>query len=126
MLVNLRENINIGVCNDHLSEPSVNLDAVHCKPLPLNTTEFANAINITENQNDNDFINAKYDEIEKLKHFNAYEEVPDSGQTCISTTWVLNCKEDKVRALLVVRGYEKHTDTRTDSPIFMKSCFWTF
>ena len=115
---------NVG--NNDLSEFSVNLDAVHWKPLPPNTTELANAMNITENQNDNDFINAKYDEIEKLKYFNVYEEVPDSGQTCISTTWVFNCKEDKVRARLVARGYEENTDTRTDSPTIMKSSFQTF
>ena len=78
------------VRNNDLSESSGILDTVHWKPLPPNTTEFANAINITENQNYNDFINAKYEEIEKLKHFNAYEEVPDSGQTCVSTTWVFN------------------------------------
>ena len=83
------------VRNNDLSESSVNIDIAHWKPLPPNTTKFANAINITENQNDNDFINAKYDQIEKLKYFNAYEEVPDSGQTFISTTWVFNCKEDK-------------------------------
>ena len=114
------------VHENDLSEFSVNLDAVHWKPLPLNTTEFANAIIIIENQNGNNFINAKYDEIEKLKHFNAYEEVPDSGQTCISTTWVFNCKEDKVRARLVARGYEENTDTRTDLPTIMKSSFRTF
>ena len=50
---------------------------------------------IIENQNGNDFINTKYDEIEKLKHFNAYEEDPDSGQTCVSTTWVLTAKKVK-------------------------------
>ena len=57
------------VRNNDLSESSVNLEAIHWKPLPPSTTEFANVINITQNQNDNDFINAKYDEIEKLKHF---------------------------------------------------------
>ena len=111
------------VRNNDFSESSVNLDAVHWKVLPPNTTEFANATNITENQYDNDFINAKYDEIEKLKHLNAYE---DSRQTCISTTWVFNCKGDKVRARLVARGYEESTDTRTDSPTIMKSSFRTF
>ena len=114
------------VRNNDLSESSVNLEAIHWKPLPPSTTEFANVINITQNQNDNDFINAKYDEIEKLKHFSAYEEVPDSKQTCISATWVFNCKEDKVRARLVARGYEENTDTRTDSPTIMKSSFQTF
>ena len=114
------------VRNNDLSESGVNLDVIHWKPLPPSTTEFANAINITEKQNDNDFINAKYDEIEKLKHFSAYEEVPDSKQTCISATWVFNCKEDKVRAHLVARGYEENTDTRTNSPTFMKSSFRNF
>ena len=38
------------VCNNDLSESSVNLDAVHWKLLPPNTTEFANAINITKNK----------------------------------------------------------------------------
>ena len=73
-----------------------------------------------------DFINAKYDEIEKFTRFNAYEEVPDSGRTCVSTTWVFNCKEDKVRARLVARGYKENTDTRTDSATIMKSSFRTF
>ena len=114
------------VRNNDLFESSVNLDAIHWKPLPPNTTKFANAINITENQNDNDFINAKYDETEKFKRFNAYEEVPDSGRTCVSTTWVFNCKEDKVRPRLVARGYEENTDTRTDSATIMKSSFRTF
>ena len=114
------------VRNNDLSESSVNLEAIHWKPLPPSTTEFANVISITQNQNDNDFINAKYDKIEKLKHFSAYEEVPDSKQTCISATWVFNCKEDKVRAHLVARGYEENTDTRTNSPTFMKSSFRNF
>ena len=114
------------VPNNDLSQSNVNLDAIHWEPLPSSTTEFANAISITENQNDNDFIYAKHDEIEKLKHFNAHEKVPDSGQTCISTTWVFNCKEDKVRARLVARGYEENTNTRTDSRTIMKSSFQTF
>ena len=44
-------------------------------------------------------INAKYDEIQKLN--TSMQEVPDYGQTCISTTWVFYSKEEKVRARLV-------------------------
>ena len=62
--------------------------------LQIQLPELPNAINITKNQNDNDFIKAKYDEIEKLKHFNAYKDVPDSRQTCISTR-VLTAKKIK-------------------------------
>ena len=39
---------------------------------------------------------------------------------------MFNCKEDKVRARLVARGYEENTDTRTDSRTIMKSSFQTF
>lgn len=64
---------------------------------------------------------AKQVELEKLRHFDTYQEVDDIGQTRISTTWVLCQKGDQVRARLVARGYEETESYRKDSPTVCKS-----
>ena len=43
-------------------------------------------------------IQAKRAELQKLKDFHVYEEVPDRGQHCISTRWVLRAKGEQVKA----------------------------
>ena len=63
-----------------------------------------------------DCIEAKLAELEKLKEFKTYSEVPDNGQESISTTWVLTEKEGAIRARLTARGYEEETNVRSDSP----------
>ena len=66
-------------------------------------------------------IKAKQAELEKLKTFDTYQEVEDTGQFKISTTWVLYWKGDEVRARLVARGYEEVGEFRKDSPTICKS-----
>lgn len=50
---------------------------------------------------------AKHAELKKLQDFKVHEEVEDSGQTCISTRWVLWSKGPEIRARLVARGFEE-------------------
>ena len=66
-------------------------------------------------------MQAKQVELKKLKDFDTYQEVDDTGQYRISTTWVLWWKGDEVRARLVARGYEETGSFRTDSPTVCKS-----
>ena len=61
-----------------------------------------------------------------MKQFNAYEEVADTGQFCISTTWVLWKKGDLTRACLVARGYEELEPIQKDSPTVIRDDFCTF
>ena len=51
------------------------------------------------------------------------QEVDDEGQERISTAWVLWNEEDKVRARIVARGYEKKKELHVnkDSPTIAKS-----
>ena len=64
-------------------------------------------------QNTQECLRAKLEEIEKLKKYETYKEVDDVGQFRISTTWVLWYKNGVVRARLVARGYEEITEIRT-------------
>ena len=79
-----------------------------------------------EDHNNDECIAAKHEEIRKLKEFKTYEEVPDTGQYKISTTWVIWNKGDTIRARLVARGYEEISDIRKDSPTVSKGGLRTF
>ena len=59
---------------------------------------------------------AMKEELEKLKNFGTYTEIPDCGQEAITTTWVLTKKGNQVRARLTARGYEEESNVRSDSP----------
>ena len=68
---------------------------------------------------------AKIEELDKWKEFNAYEEVPDTGQPRITSKWV--CTEKMkgghmiTKARLVARGFEEDkSQIRTDSPTCYK------
>lgn len=69
-----------------------------------------------EKKNSPECAQAKEKELEKLKEFDTYEEVPDDGQESISTTWVLTEKEGEIRARLTARGFEEESNVRSDSP----------
>ena len=56
-------------------------------------------------QSNIDCLTAKKEELEKLKSFDAYEEVKYQGQTCFFTRWVLTLKWGRPKARLVVRGF---------------------
>ena len=68
---------------------------------------------------------AKQEEIEKWKHFETFLEVPDEGQTSISTRWVCTRKikggQVRYKARLVARGFEEKTQhLKKDSPTCAK------
>ena len=67
------------------------------------------------------FDTAKREELQKWKNMNAYEEVPNTGQSCITSRFVCTekLKGDKLilKARLVLRGFEENTtQIKTDSP----------
>ena len=90
------------------------------------TDEEVNAVLLPKNRhNDTDCIEAKEAELQKLKDFNAFEEVDDMGQKRISTRWIICQKGDGVKARLVARGFEDDEDVRRDSPTIGKSAMRT-
>ena len=70
---------------------------------------------------DEDCVAAKEVELEKLRSFDVFEEVPFADQQCLSTRWVLWMKGQEVRARLVARGFEEDLRAGTDSPTVSKS-----
>ena len=71
--------------------------------------------------NDAECVLAKEAELQKLQTFSVYEEVPEVGQQCISTRWILWHKGEEVRARLVARGFEEDTSSvAVDSPTIGK------
>ena len=71
--------------------------------------------------NDPDCMVAKDVELQKLKDFDVYTPVDNTGQACITSRWVLWWKGDTVRARLVARGFEEHLNSNVDSPTIGKS-----
>ena len=65
-------------------------------------------------------IIAKNKELAAFDEFNVYEEVQDRGQEALSSRWVLTDKstkeEKKIKARLVVRGFEEKVKVQVDSP----------
>ena len=76
----------------------------------------------TSKHNSIDCLEAKHAELERLKEFDVYEEVSDTGQYCISTKWVIVQKGPKVKARLVARGFEEDLASAVDSPTISKPC----
>ena len=70
-------------------------------------------------------VQAKLQELQKLKAFSTYESVPNKGQTTISTRWILSRKGDEVKARLVARGFEDQEIMRKDAPTVGKSMMRT-
>ena len=67
-------------------------------------------------------IAAMQTELESLKGFNAFEEVREVGQTCLSMRWIITEKSGgKFKARLVCRGFEEDTEFEVDSPTVDKS-----
>ena len=72
-------------------------------------------------QDDPMCLNAKQEELQKLKNFNVFNEIQYTGQECISTRWVLTKKGKEYRARLVAKGFQEQEEIRTDSPTVGKS-----
>ena len=105
------------------TDQCINLDKVHWK----NVLEGINIEQIPKSDHTReDCIKAKLEELEKLKQFNTYEEVADTGQFCISTTWILWKKGDLTRACLVAQDYEELEPIGKDSPTVSRGSFHTF
>ena len=75
-------------------------------------------------QNKMEVTSAKIKELESWKKNNVYEEVPYGDQQCISSKWVIKPKivnnEHKIKARLVLKGYEEEDCLRTDAPCGMR------
>jgi len=70
---------------------------------------------------------AKIDEIKKLKGFETFSVVDDTGQERISTRWVITTKQDGgKKARLVARGFEELEIIQSDSPTISKSVMRVF
>lgn len=81
------------------------------------------AVNIPRNeQNSPECLEAKKEELTRLQEFGVYEEVPDQGQACISTKWVMVKKGERVKARLTARGFEEDIISAVDSPTIGKNC----
>ena len=70
-------------------------------------------------------IEAKEKELTSWDEFQVYDEVPDTGQDCLGTNWMLTEKvidgRLSVKARLCVRGDQEKETFRTDSPTVHKS-----
>ena len=69
-----------------------------------------------QNSVSNDATAAKLAELQKLRHFNTYEEVNDCVQKSQLTRWVITNKDEQKKARLVVRGFEEEFTMPRDSP----------
>ena len=78
-----------------------------------------------ELHNSPECLEAKQDELRKLAMFDVYEEVPNNGQECISTRWVMTLKGKGVKARLVARGFQERYPVPSDSPTAAKTAFRT-
>ena len=74
---------------------------------------------VTLNRNNDDITNVKQLELSLWKKFNAYDKVPDENHSTLSTRWVITNK-DKLKACLVVRGFEEEINNGSDSPTTSK------
>ena len=67
---------------------------------------------------------AKFAEVENWKRNHVYEEVPFTGQKCVSVRWVFTEKfidgKKIVKARLVARGFEETESFQVDSPTCSK------
>ena len=73
---------------------------------------------------------AKLTELANWKSFNVYEEIPNEGQSTMSTRWVLTEKmkdgQKIIKARLVARGFEENSEERADSPTANKESLRVF
>ena len=71
-----------------------------------------------------DFLRAKNEELEKWQNMKVYQKVPKVEAKTIRTRWVLSVKNGKARVRLVAKRYQDHdvTDDPTlkDSPTCSK------
>ena len=109
------------VCDDKGECQSINLQKI-ADWRKVAQMEAVNMVRVKQSKaNELECLEAKHEELQKLKMFNVYCEVPDNGEERISTTWVLWKKGDHMRARLVARGFEEDGNLERDSPTVAKS-----
>ena len=115
----------VNVKTDDDIEQSINLDVL--TDWSYQEPEEVNMVMVPKHKaGDPECVQAKEEELEKLRSFNTYTEVEDLGQPRISTRWVLWYKGDTVRARLVARGFEEDVAVPRDSPTVNKSTLRIF
>ena len=82
--------------------------------------------NVISEDNDAESNFAKQIELQKLQTFDTYVEVPYTGQTLITTRWVMSKKNGETRARLVVRGFQERNLIPSDSPTIGKGAIRLF
>ena len=84
------------------------------------TNEILFADESVQNSKEEKVKEAKELELKKWIEEEVYDVVEDSGQECLSTTWVITEKivdgDQIIKARLVIRGYEENEKARSDSP----------
>ena len=65
-------------------------------------------------------LEAKEQELQKLKDFDTYKTVEDEGQNHITTTWVLTLKGHDIKARLTARGFQEEDEYPKESPTMQK------
>ncbi|CAG2191491.1 unnamed protein product [Mytilus edulis] len=90
-----------------------------------------NAVVVPQSRhNENQVKHAKQLEMDNWKSFKVYDEIPYSGQKLMSTRWVITEKEmngeRKVKARLVVRGFEEKYEVKSDLPTVHKESLRLF
>ncbi len=120
---------NVNVCDD-VSKKGACCESIisQVKPLvnyyvPKNEHD---EVYVTQDDNEN-VILAKQAEIEKLKGYEAYEEVDNHGQQVIGSRWVITNKPNgSVKARLVAKGFQEEEEIQADSPTVGRSTLRLF
>ena len=99
---------------------------MECQPYSLTDINEDEVFIAFDDSND-EFHEAKLQELHKWKLFNVYEEVNNDGQKCLSGRWVFSRKQDgdgneQLKARFVVRGFQEKVDIQSDSPTGSKEC----
>ena len=86
-----------------------------------------NVVN-TEDEENNDQIEAckkaNLKELKNFEEFHAFDEVPDHGQECLGTKFVVIEKDDgTVKALLVVKSFQEEDFHQPNSPTASREIF---
>jgi hypothetical protein len=111
---------------NHLSNEQKSVDLGR---LEWNATENLHKdeeVHTTDDVDDTSCEIAKQLELQKLCHFDTYEELEDCGQQTILIRWVITRKDGDTRARLVARGFEEHSLIPKDSPTIGKGAIRIF
>ncbi|CAG2236150.1 unnamed protein product [Mytilus edulis] len=133
------QNIAPGAAFDYLEQHDENEDAQVGIDFAKDVQEWCteqdvdedNAVVVPQSRhNENQVKHAKQLEMDNWKSFKVYDEIPYSGQKLMSRRWVITEKEmngeRKVKARLVVRGFEEKYEVKSDLPTVHKESLRLF